>query len=75
MILTQEADYRDHNCMQLLPKFGKHDEHKDEYLEKKLREVALAWHEEKQVGSILWREYMSNNILINMEPICTAIKA
>ena len=51
--LTQEADYGDHKCMQLLPKFGKHDERKDVYLEKKLREVALAWHEEKQVGSIL----------------------
>ena len=52
MMLTQEADYRDHKCMQLLPEFGMHDEHKDVYLEKKLREVALAWHEEKQVGSI-----------------------
>lgn len=40
-------------CTEIMKKTIDFLEPKDMYLEKKLREIALAWHAEKQVGSIL----------------------
>jgi hypothetical protein len=50
---TPETGYSECKCMQSPREYGKSGEdQKRACFEEKLREVALAWHEEKQVRSI-----------------------